>query len=41
MFHGALERDGLEGSFAAFGFGGVPVWDANVPDSEGMVWVGL
>jgi len=31
-----LERDGLEGSFAAFGLQGRPVGAANVPYSEGM-----
>jgi len=35
-YHGAAGRDGQEGSFAAFGFGGWLVWAANVPDGEGM-----
>ena len=32
----AFAWDGLEGSFAAFGFELWHVWAANVPDSEGM-----
>jgi hypothetical protein len=32
----ALGRDGLEGSFAAFGMSAGFVWAANVPSGEGM-----
>jgi hypothetical protein len=34
-FLGAVEWDGRQGSFAAFGFCGLPVWAANVPWREG------
>ena len=36
-----LEQDGLEGSFGIFGLSASLAGMPNVPESEGMVWVGI